>query len=104
MRIQLVKRKLDVLGHFETVDFGLLLPNTSASSAAFVANRVLEALTATPLIPGLEREQLALAFGVASLPADGEDLESLVYSAKSALAQAKIGTFPIVLARAPKRD
>jgi len=104
MRIDLVKRNLDVLGHFETVDFGLLLPNTGASSAAFVANRIYEALTATPLVQGLEREQLALAFGVASLPADGEDLESLVYNAKAALAQAKIGTFPIVLSRPVKRD
>ena len=34
MRIDLVKRPLDVLGHFEAVDYGLLLPNTTGSSAA----------------------------------------------------------------------
>lgn len=103
MRIDLVKRPLDVLGHFEAVDYGLLLPNTTGSSAAFVANRILEALTATPLIKGVDRNTLEMAFGVASLPADGDDMESLVMSAKSAKSKAKSGHFPIVLSRSSKK-
>ncbi|HEY9676696.1 MAG TPA: DUF4388 domain-containing protein [Drouetiella sp.] len=102
MRIDLVKRPLDVLGHFETVDYGLLLPNTTGSSAAFVANRILESLTATPLIKGVDRNSLELAFGVSCLPADGDDLESLVMAAKSAKKRAKSGQFPIVLSRSKK--
>lgn len=104
MRIDLVKRPLDIVGHFEAVDYGLLLPNTTGSSAAFVANRILESLTATPLIKGVDRNTLELAFGIASLPADGDDMESLVMSAKAAKSKAKQGQFPIVLSRSKKRD
>ncbi|MBI2809392.1 MAG: DUF4388 domain-containing protein [Candidatus Melainabacteria bacterium] len=104
MRIDLVKRPLDIVGHFEAVDYGLLLPNTTGSSAAFVANLILESLTATPLIKGVDRNTLELAFGISSLPADGDDMESLVMAAKAAKSKAKQGQFPIVLSRSKKRD
>ncbi|MBS1989131.1 MAG: DUF4388 domain-containing protein [Cyanobacteria bacterium SZAS LIN-3] len=104
MRIGLVKRPLDLLGHFENKDFAILMPNTRASQAAFVANRILDSLTVTPLAPGIDRANLSLCFGVANLPSDGEDLESLVRSAASAKMEASTGTFPIVLARTGKRD
>ncbi len=104
MRIDLVKRPLDIVGHFEAVDYGLLLPNTTGSSAAFVANRILESLTATPLIKGVDRNTLELAFGISCLPADGDDMESLVMAAKAAKSKAKQGQFPIVLSRSKKRD
>jgi GGDEF domain-containing protein len=103
MRISMIKRPLDTLGHFETLDFALILPNTSGSSAAWVANRIYESLTATPLGKGLDRNTLLIAFGVASLPADGDDLESLVLAARDAKSKAKTGTFPVVLSRAPKK-
>jgi hypothetical protein len=102
MRIDLVKRKLDVLGHFEALDYAIVMPNTKASSAAFVANRIYETLTATPLFPGVDRSTLFLSFGVANLPSDGDDLQSLVHAAKDAKARAKQGAFPVVLARSHK--
>ena len=104
MRIGLVKRPLDTLAHFYGQDFAIMMPNTKASQAAFVANRVLDALTVTPLAPGIDKANLSLAFGVANLPSDGEDLESLIQSAVNAHDEAKKGTFPIVLARTSKRD
>jgi hypothetical protein len=104
MRIGLVKRPLDLLGHCEARDFAILMPNTKASQAAFVANRILDSLTVTPLAPGIDRANLALCFGVANLPSDGEDLENLVHAASSAKAEAREGNFPIVLARTGKRD
>ena len=103
MRIDLVKRNLDVLGHFEALDYAIIMPNTKASSAAFVANRIYETLTATPLFPGLDRSTLFLSFGVANLPADGDDLESLIKGAKDAKARAKQGAFPVVLARSSNK-
>jgi len=102
MRIDLVKRRLDILGHFEALDYAIIMPNTKASSAAFVANRIYETLTATPLLPGIDRRALFLSFGVANLPADGDDLESLILSAKDAKMRAKQGAFPVVLARTSK--
>ncbi|MBZ0185199.1 MAG: DUF4388 domain-containing protein [Candidatus Obscuribacterales bacterium] len=103
-RIDLVKRPLDSLGHFEGAEFGLILPNTRPSQAAFVANRILDALTNTPLSADLDRRNLVLSFGVAGLPADGDDLQSLIESARAAKNEAKEGTFPIVLSRNLKRD
>jgi hypothetical protein len=102
MRIDLVKRKLDTLGHFEALDYAIIMPNTKASSAAFVANRIYETLTATPLFPGVDRSSLFLSFGVANLPADGDDLQSLIHAAKDAKARAKQGAFPVVLARSAR--
>ena len=104
MRIGLVKRPLDLMAHFESKDFAILMPNTKASQAAFVANRILDSLTVTPLAPGIDRANLSLCFGVANLPSDGEDLEALLNAASSAKAEARAGNFPIVLARTGKRD
>ena len=102
MRIDLVKRKLDILGHFETLDYAIIMPNTKASSAAFVANRIYESLTATPLFPGIDKGSLFLSFGVANLPSEGDDLESLLLAARDAKSRAKQGAFPVVLARSAK--
>jgi hypothetical protein len=104
LRIGLVKRPLDLLGHFEQRDYAILMPNTKASQAAFVANRILDALTVTPLAQGIDRANLVLSFGVANLPADGEDVESLIRAAAVAQSEARAGNFPIVLARSGKRD
>jgi PleD family two-component response regulator len=102
-RINMVKRPLDTLGHFETLDYGLLLPNTTGASAAWVANRIYEGITATPLIKDVDRNTLSLAFGIASLPADGDDLQSLVMAARDAKNKAKSGNFPIVMSRSSRR-
>lgn len=104
LRIELVKRPLDALGHFEATEYGLLLPNTRPSQAAFVANRILDALTNTPLAGDVDRRNLILSFGVAGLPSDGEDLLSLIDAARTAKNEAREGTFPIVLSRTRKRD
>jgi GGDEF domain-containing protein len=97
-RIELVKRPLDSLAHFEAIHYALLLPNTKAASGAYVANRILQALLATPISPTVDRKSLHVAMGIASLPSDGEDIEALILEAKNALARARDGDFPIVLA------
>jgi GGDEF domain-containing protein len=102
-RIKMIKRGLDTLGHIETLEYGLLLPNTSGSSAAWVANRIYESLTATPLIKDIDRNVLSLAFGIASLPADGDDLQALVLAARTAKHQAKNGSFPVVMSRPARK-
>lgn len=104
LRIELVKRPLDLLGHFDANEYCLILPNTKPSQAAFVANRILEALINTPLSHDTERRNLNLAFGVSGLPSEGEDLAALLETARSAKNEAREGTFPIVLSRTRKRD
>ena len=101
-RIELLKRPLDSIAHFETLNYALLFPNTRASAGAFVANRILQALTAVPLSSELDKRNLHLAFGIASIPADGHDIESLLTAAKTALTKARDGDFQIVVAHGPR--
>ncbi len=104
LRIDLVKRPLDTFGHFENMEFALILPNTRPSQAAFIANRILDAVGNTPLSNDLNRRNLLLAIGIAGLPADGEDIPALLGAARGAKNEAREGTFPIVLSRSLKRD
>ncbi len=104
MRIDLVKRPLDIFGHFESTEFALLLPNTRPSQAAFIANRILDSVSNTPLAKDINKRNLLVAIGVAGLPSDGEDIPALIGAARSAKNEALQGTFPIVLSRSLKRD
>jgi GGDEF domain-containing protein len=101
-RIELLKRPLDLICHFETTSYALLLPNTVDSSGAFLANRIMQALTAAPLSTSLDRKHLHLAFGVASVPADADSIELLIKSGKAALSKARNGDFPVVVANRQK--
>jgi GGDEF domain-containing protein len=97
-RIELLKRPLDILGHFETLNYALLLPNTRASQGAYLANRCLQAITSVPISTGLDKRNVHVAFGIASIPTDADDIEQLLIAAKGALSKATEGDFPIVVA------
>ncbi len=101
-RIELIKRPLDLICHFETTSYALLLPNTVASSGGYVANRIMQALLAAPLSTTLDKKHLLLAFGIASIPADADTIEQLLFSARDALNRARNGDFPIVVAHRQK--
>ncbi len=89
LRIEMIKRPLDIAGHFEARDFALVLPNTQGPTALLIANKVIQVLNAGPLAPGLDKSTLRLCFGIAALPDDGDDLETLIRSAKTAKLKAK---------------
>lgn len=98
-RIGLVKRQIDALGHYETFDYALLLPNTNAAAAAALANRISDVLREAPLSSDMDSRSLALAFGVATVPEDCVDLDRLIQAAKKARDEAKNGKKRVVLAR-----
>jgi len=101
-RIEMVKRPLDILGHYEMLEYALLLPNTRTASAAYVANRILQTLTVTPLIKNLDKKSLKLAFGVANLPADGDSLQQLLSAARKAKDRAVEANFPLIISKSYK--
>lgn len=103
MRIHMVKRPLDTAACFEHEDFALLLPNTTGPSAAFVANRIYQALTANPLAPGVDKAALSMGFGVCSLQADCNELEQLLLNAKLLMSQAGSKKYPIMLSRGARK-
>ncbi len=101
-RIGMVKRPLDILGHYEMLEYALLLPNTRTASAAYIANRILQTLTVTPLIKNLDKKSLKLAFGVANLPADGDSVQQLLKAARSAKNRAVEANFPLIISKSFK--
>lgn len=98
-RIGLVKRSVDILGHYETFDYAILLPNTNAAAAGALANRIADVLREAPLASDMDSRSLALAFGVATVPEDSVDLDKLLNAAKNARDEAKKGKKRVVLAR-----
>lgn len=72
-------------------EFNLLLPNTSATGAAHVADKLLQ-LLARPIAIGDDPAQgvnLTASMGVAIYPDNGADFEQLLHSANTALHRAK---------------
>jgi len=98
-RISLVKRRIDLLSHFETADYAILLPNTNAVAAGALASKVAEVLREAPLSSDMDARNLALAFGVAAVPEDYQQLDKVLIAATKARESAKKGQRRVVLAR-----
>lgn len=96
-RIVVAKRPLDLLAHFEALSYALLLPNTETPAAAMLAHRILEMLRARSLGPGASSDTLALAFGVAGIPEDCQDMGLLLSAAKTSKKVAQRNNYPIVM-------
>lgn len=98
-RISLVKRQVDLLGHYETFDYAMLLPNTNSNAAGALANRIASVLMEAPLSSDMDSRMLALAFGVATVPEDCQELDKLIIAARKARDRAKQTQQRVVLAR-----
>ncbi|HEY9713290.1 MAG TPA: DUF4388 domain-containing protein, partial [Chroococcales cyanobacterium] len=98
-RISRVKRHVDLMAHYETFDYALLLPNTKTAGAAVFTNRVMKALNSAPLAPGIDSSNLSLAFGIACIPEDTLDLSLLLSAAEVAKNAAQHSNNPVVLYR-----
>ncbi|HEY9716129.1 MAG TPA: DUF4388 domain-containing protein [Trichormus sp.] len=78
--IEALKRKCDVVGHYETFGIGLILPETSNASAKTFARSLADALLARKSKEGAHR--IVLNVGVGSIPEDCQRLEELLTVAK----------------------
>ncbi|MBU6450954.1 MAG: DUF4388 domain-containing protein [Cyanobacteria bacterium REEB67] len=87
-RIKELIREVDALGHFETLDYGLLLPQTTGRSATVVAQRIAERLRSSPM-PGLELMTLNISFGIAAVPQDTKSPGGLMQAAAEAKRNAR---------------
>lgn len=101
-RIEIAKRDLDLLAHFEMFSYVLILPGTEVAGAAMLAHRVMEMLrsrvvtSADGEIP-VEIPNPALAFGIAGMPEDCMDMGLLLSAAKTSKLMAQSNTYPIVM-------
>lgn len=81
-RINKLKRKTDILAHYETLRFALLLPETESQAAKSFANRLAEILMSSPLSDGGLGRPMVASVGVASIPDDCQALGTLLAKAK----------------------
>jgi GGDEF domain-containing protein len=95
-RVEGVKRKLDVLAHFEALSYAMLLPHTETAAAAILAYRIREVLLASAM-PDLPLGQLSLACGIAGMPEDCRDPAILLSAAKASKQAAQMNSTPLVL-------
>lgn len=87
-QLGLVVRQTDNLSRLGGDEFTLLLADTGSSQASAVAEHVLTALQQPFVIEGHELS-IGASIGIALFPSDGDDVESLLRCADSALYAAK---------------
>lgn len=93
-RLEGMKRPFDILAHYETFDFALLLPGATAKSARMFAHKVAESLMNVPLMQG-QTQRLLLAGGIASTPEDTQDIGRFLAAAREAKNKAKEARVPL---------
>ncbi|WP_404831989.1 GGDEF domain-containing protein [Alcaligenes nematophilus] len=89
-RISLALRDTDLCGRLGGEEFGILLPDCSATQAHAVAERVRKSIALRPL--ALDNEQqltMTASLGIATLEASTLDLHALLRQADTALYEAK---------------
>ena len=91
-------RLVDTVGRIGGDEFVLIAPG---SAGITVANRVLAGIAALPAVAG---KTVSVSAGVARFPVDGADAESLIESAKAALARAKAEGGQVVAEPPPRAD
>ncbi len=84
-RLEATARKADLLGYFGGDEFGIALVNISLPRlAATVANRFLVQIS-LPFLINNEKHNLGASIGISVFPADGDDYETLVNRAETAM-------------------
>lgn len=84
-------RASDIFCRYGGEEFLLVLPGLAADEAGARAEKIRQALAATPIESGQAAITLTASFGVAACPLHGQSAEELVARADQALYQAKRG-------------
>lgn len=92
-----LKRKTDVLGHFQSLDYAMILPMTNVSGAMIFANRVLEIVTNGGVCGGMPPVKTFFTGGISCMPDDTMKVELMLpaaVEAKNAARDAGRGILP----------
>ncbi|HEY9680203.1 MAG TPA: DUF4388 domain-containing protein [Oculatellaceae cyanobacterium] len=92
-----LKRKTDVLGHFQNLDYAMILPMTNVSGAMIFANRVLEIVNSGGVCGGTPPVKTFFTGGISCMPDDTMKVELMLpaaVEAKNAARDAGRGILP----------
>jgi diguanylate cyclase (GGDEF)-like protein len=91
--LQATVREVDVVARYGGEEFSVILPETDASGAFIVAEKIREAISLHrfPDAEGNRRIHTTISIGLASYPTHAHDKESLLRAADDALYHAKTG-------------
>ena len=89
------KRSTDLLGHFRTFEFGVILPGTDAAAALTFANHLVNDVRASTAFGTESPADVAIAVGLATVPQDCQSLAHLLPAAEEAKRIARESGTPI---------
>ena len=96
-------RKHDTVGRYGGEEFSLLMPNTGKDTAVGVAERVRRELEVRGVMVDSKRIEVTVSGGVATYGVDGDDWDTLLSAADTALYAAKdAGRNRILMANRPR--
>jgi len=88
--IQDTVREIDVVSRYGGDEFTVILPQTSASGAMIIAERIRKSIADTVFLTEMSRQvKLTASFGVATFPDCGETREDLIQRADQAMYRVK---------------
>ena len=90
--IHAIKRPIDMVGHFQMFDYGVVLPNTGIRSAAVFAQKVQESLSQLPAA-----QNVVMCFGIAGIPENCKTMGQLLSAATEAKKHAESSASPVIL-------
>ncbi len=91
-----ILNRFDVVGHFQALEYALLLPHTTSDSANLIAQSLVDLLIRANLDGAQAEGDVAIAMGIASLPGDCSDLGTLLGAANAAKNRSKRGEATIL--------
>jgi diguanylate cyclase (GGDEF)-like protein len=96
------RAQIDMVARYGGDEFMILLPHTTKTVAAEIAERIRRAVETTPLISESEVASVTLSLGVSTYPEDGKSTDALVEAADRSMYKAKErGGNAVVLGKSP---
>lgn len=92
-RVEQLIGPTDTFAHFDQHDWVIALSESNTTAAQIIAERIVNAIRASHLAPGLI--EVAIAFGIATLPDDTADLPRVLWAGEAAKMRARTGNVAI---------
>jgi Domain of unknown function (DUF4388) len=88
-RLSPIIRKIDVVGHFQLLDYAMLLSFTDSAAAGVMGKKFVETAAATFRDKGFDPNDTGIAVGIASVPEDSTEPGMLIAAANEAKLRSK---------------